>query len=179
MISPLRRGFIRFLCARYRSCIFLSLVVVLFLHQGFYSGHNAHPDLTLSPVSNKLDAFTKATGGIFRSSKGVITEHPIPKLMDDAEDNYRAKLKRQSKTLVGAVEEYKRRYKRDPPKGFDEWWAFVQDNNVRMVDEFDGLMSDLEPFWTLSGEEVRRRTYQVSLPAIYNTRCSCSCCLGW
>lgn len=28
---------------------------------------------------------------------------------------------RQSKTLTEAVEEYKRRYKRLPPKGFDDW----------------------------------------------------------
>ncbi|KXN89203.1 Beta-1,2-xylosyltransferase 1 [Leucoagaricus sp. SymC.cos] len=171
MLSLRRRGF-RSLLARYKSYIFLSIVVVLFFHTGFYSGHNTHPDLKLSPVGNKfkLDAFTKAAR-MFRSSKGVITEHPIPKLMDNAEDKFRAKLKRQSKTLVEAVEEYKRRYERNPPRGFDEWWEFAKQNDVRMVDEFDAVVSDLEPFWKLSGEEIRRRTLQAGeLPSIHLVR---------
>jgi hypothetical protein len=160
---PRRRGLLRILFARYRSYVFLSLIALLFIYQGFYSGHNTHPDLKLSPVGNKfqkLDALTKAAGGIF-GSKSVIPEHPIPKLMDDAEDEYRAKLRRQSRTLDEAVVEYKRRYKRNPPKGFDEWWAFAKENDVWMVDEFNAVVNDLEPFWQLSGEEIRRRTLQV------------------
>ncbi|KAF8905928.1 hypothetical protein CPB84DRAFT_1813928 [Gymnopilus junonius] len=36
-----------------------------------------------------------------------------------------------------------------------------------MVDEYDGLFEDLEPFWELSGEEIRRRAAQVGeLPSI-------------
>ena len=31
-------------------------------------------------------------------------------------------LERQSKTHEDAVKEYKRRYGRKPPKGFDHWW---------------------------------------------------------
>lgn len=161
-MSPFRRrGFLRFLLARYKSYIFFFIVLFVFIYTGLHSGHNTHPDLKLSPVGNKFNALTKAANNIFRTSKGVINEHPIPNLMDTAEDKYRAKLKKQSKTLVEAVTEYKRRYKRNPPKGFDEWWAFAETNGLKMVDEYDGLMSDLEPFWGLSGEEIRRRTSQV------------------
>ncbi len=161
MFSPRRRGILRNLCVRYKSLLFLTLLVILFFHSGFNAGQTARPNLRISPVANKLDGLTRAASNMFRGSKGVVTQHPIPKLMDDAEDMYRIKLRRQSKTLEAAVAEYKKRYKRNPPKGFDEWWSFAKENGVKMVDEFDGLMSDLEPFWRLSGEEIRRRTFQV------------------
>jgi len=99
--------------------------------------------------------------------RSVINEHPIPALMEEAEAKYRKKLGSQSKTLKAAVEEYKKRYRRAPPKGFDDWWAFAQKYDVKMIDEYDGLMEDLAPFWELSGEEIRRRSAQVGeLPSI-------------
>lgn len=94
-------------------------------------------------------------------------EHLIPKLIQEAESKYEEKLQRQSKTLGDAVAEYKRRYRREPPKGFDEWWDFTQKYDVKMVDEYDGLMEDLAPFSELSGVEVRRRAAQAGqLPSI-------------
>jgi hypothetical protein len=81
--------------------------------------------------------------------------------MDDSEARFRKKLAAQSKSLAGAVAEYKRRYKRSPPKGFDGWWNFAQEHNVSLVDEYDGLVKDLAPFWQLSGAEFRRRARQV------------------
>ncbi|KAF9555502.1 hypothetical protein CPC08DRAFT_642752 [Agrocybe pediades] len=99
--------------------------------------------------------------------KSVIREHPIPALMEEAEAKYRKKLGGQSRTLKAAVEEYHRRYQRAPPKGFDDWWQFAQKNDVKMIDEYDGLMEDLAPFFELSGEEIRRRSLQVGeLPSI-------------
>lgn len=93
--------------------------------------------------------------------------HPIPKLMAEAEDKFRSLLARQSKTLEQAVSEYKRKYRRDPPKGFDEWWSYAVKNNFRMVDEFDGMHRDLEPFYKFSAEEFRRRVGLVGhLPSI-------------
>lgn len=47
--------------------------------------------------------------------------HPIHDLINNATREWEAKLARQSKTLVEAVREYKRRYNRNPPKGFDKW----------------------------------------------------------
>jgi len=36
-----------------------------------------------------------------------------------------------------------------------------------MIDEYDGMIDDLKPFWSLSGEEIRRRSFQVGqLPSI-------------
>lgn len=93
--------------------------------------------------------------------------HPIPKLMADARRAFDDKVKRQSKTLVQAVEEYERRYGRRPPKGFDQWFEFAQENGAQIVDEYDQLFKDLEPFWGLSGPELRRRCIQVGfLPSV-------------
>lgn len=47
--------------------------------------------------------------------------HPIYELVRQAEAQWQAKQRRASKTLKQAVKEYKRRYKRLPPKGFDHW----------------------------------------------------------
>jgi len=87
--------------------------------------------------------------------------HPIPQLMEDAEREFNAKLARQSKTFEDAVKEYRRRYKRMPPRGFDVWWDFARQYDFKMVDEFDILMEDLAPFAELPGKEIRRRVDQV------------------
>lgn len=50
--------------------------------------------------------------------------HPIVKLMNDAEEAWEDMLRRQSQTLEQAVLEYKRRYNRNPPLGFDKWCVF-------------------------------------------------------
>ena len=47
--------------------------------------------------------------------------HPIFQLIRDAEAAWEAKCTRASKTLDEAVSEYKRRYRRAPPIGFDKW----------------------------------------------------------
>ena len=90
--------------------------------------------------------------------------------MADAKATFTERLAKQSKTLPQAVAEYKRRYGRDPPRGFDHWWEFAKEHDFKLVDEFDAVVEDLAPFWTLSGEELRRRAFQVGL--------SCSARLG-
>lgn len=47
--------------------------------------------------------------------------HPIFELTSRAEKEWEAKLRAASKTFQEVVQEYKRRYKRAPPKGFDLW----------------------------------------------------------
>ncbi len=41
----------------------------------------------------------------------------------------------QSRTLPEAVMEYKNRYGMLPPKGFDAWWRFVIDKDIKIVDD--------------------------------------------
>lgn len=51
--------------------------------------------------------------------------HPINQLISTAQSTWDAKVAKQSKTLKQAVVEYKRRHHRQPPAGFDKWWAYV------------------------------------------------------
>ena len=49
--------------------------------------------------------------------------HPIYELIQRAEKDWKLKLGRASKTFKEAVREYRRRYHRYPPKGFDAWYV--------------------------------------------------------
>ncbi|KAF5310391.1 hypothetical protein D9611_012097 [Ephemerocybe angulata] len=141
---------------------FAVLVAIVFMQAGFHSGRRDKRELLLvtPEIQEALKQPLQALGGA--RGRGVVEEHPIPKLMEQAEERYRKKLARQSKTFKSAVAEYKRKYRRPPPKGFYEWWTFAQKHQVKMVDEYDGLMSDLDPFWGLSGAELRRRAKQAA-----------------
>lgn len=91
--------------------------------------------------------------------------HPILELIKNGEDKWQKKLERASRTLEEAVVEYKRRYKRAPPKGFDDWWNYVQENNVQLPDEYDFINRDLEPFWGVSPQdllEIQQRQEEVT-----------------
>lgn len=153
-----------------RGTIFLICVFIAFMQAGLFSGHWSHKHLDAYPDQIVEESYWGSQAAKFlrlaESTKKVVREHPIPKLMDQAEARFREKVDRQSKTLQAAVKEYKRRYERNPPKGFDDWWQFAKANNATFVDEYDGLVSDLAPFWSLSGAELRRRTEQVSFLAL-------------
>ena len=140
---------------RYRLYVLLGILVFAFAQAGLYAGHG-------SGESNfPGNALSATPGSASTPAHRILGQHPIAKLMDEAEAKFRKLLSKQSQTLEAAVVEYKRRYRRDPPKGFDAWWKFAQENNVRMVDEYDGLMEDLEPFWQMTGAEFKRRAVQV------------------
>ncbi|KAF9531212.1 hypothetical protein CPB83DRAFT_849569 [Crepidotus variabilis] len=150
--------------------IFLFGVLFVFMQVGFRSGRRSHQTPENGPATGSEDTWIPAPNilpFVAEKKKSVIDDHPIPRLMEEAEATFRKKLGGQSTSLKAAVKEYRKRYRRAPPKGFDDWWKFCEKHNVKMVDEYDGLMSDLAPFMELPGEEVRRRVRQVGeLPSI-------------
>ncbi|KAJ3809218.1 hypothetical protein F5876DRAFT_77973 [Lentinula aff. lateritia] len=94
--------------------------------------------------------------------------HPIFELMDRAEKEWNDKSRKASTSLGEAIGEYRRRYRRNPPKGFNKWhapqirfhyqylnevnytrWEYVQKHDVQLPDEYDQIYHDLEPFWSL------------------------------
>ena len=83
------------------------------------------------------------------------TPHPILTLIKRAESQWNRKVARQSKTLVEAASEYRRRYTRNPPIGFDKWWLYAQANKIVLVDEYDQIHKDMEPFWALYVPSLR------------------------
>ncbi|KAF7973084.1 hypothetical protein HWV62_16284 [Athelia sp. TMB] len=138
-----------------KGLLFVLCVFVAFMQAGLFTAHAAQKSREVYP-----DAIGPTTPQ--GPTKGFAMDHPIPRLMADAENKFRALLGKQSRTLSAAVKEYKRRYGRKPPRGFDEWWKFAKENNVKMIDEYDGLVEDLAPFWEMSGEELRRRAWQIA-----------------
>lgn len=42
---------------------------------------------------------------------------------------------RQSKTVEQAADTYRHRYGRNPPKGFDVWFKWAKENDVKIVDD--------------------------------------------
>lgn len=148
------------LAGQKKGILFVLLVLVIFMQGGLWAGRRRltdnFPDNSLIRSTQNILPFGRS------SARPVIHEHPIPKLMADAERNFRNLLSRQSKTLEDAVKEYRRRYDRNPPRGFDEWWRFARDNGVLMIDEYDNIVEDMEPFWELTGEQLRLRAALVS-----------------
>ncbi|KAF8874754.1 glycosyl transferase family 90-domain-containing protein [Infundibulicybe gibba] len=82
--------------------------------------------------------------------------HPLFDLISRAEEAWKKKLGRASKNFEDAVREYKRRYKRPPPKGFDDWWDYVTKHHVQLPDEYDQIFHDLEPFWGIEPGDLHK-----------------------
>ncbi|GAA5825171.1 hypothetical protein JCM3770_006903 [Rhodotorula araucariae] len=93
--------------------------------------------------------------------------HPIPALMKRAKQQWAQLKARQSRTFAGAVSEYKRRHGRNPPKGFDKWYAFAKAHEVLLVDEFDLIEKDLLMYRAFKPRVLRRRV--AHLPEIMDT----------
>lgn len=68
-------------------------------------------------------------------------QHPIYDLITRSNQAWETKLERASKTLDQAVKEYRRRYGRNPPRGFDRWWDWAQKHNIKLPDEYDQIVS--------------------------------------
>ncbi|GAA5925177.1 uncharacterized protein JCM15063_004946 [Sporobolomyces koalae] len=95
--------------------------------------------------------------------------HPIPAMMAKAKEQWRNLKTRQSKTFREAVAEYKRRYGRRPPKGFDRWYAFAKAHKVLLIDEFDLINEDLMMYRAFPPSIFRRRVDHLADPATFDT----------
>jgi len=140
--------------------IFAALTCLIIL-LGAHQTQAVIPELLGNFGASNPQDWIPGSSYFFGSTQSKTVVHPIPKLMADAQTKFKKMITGQSKTLAEAIKEYKRRYGRDPPKGFDEWFEFAKENGVKIMDEYDQLVRDLEPFWGMSGEELRRRAIQV------------------
>lgn len=85
------------------------------------------------------------------SQNGSHPTHPILGLLVEGERKWADLVERQSRTLEEAVVEYKKRYGRNPPKGFDHWWSFAQGAQVLLPDE----VRLCPPCFTPAGQAAR------------------------
>ncbi|KAH0544209.1 hypothetical protein FGG08_001654 [Glutinoglossum americanum] len=98
---------------------------------------------------------------VTRSS--TISDHPIDTLIRGAKQEHDLRLKEASavRSLNGAVNEYRRRYDRHPPPGFDVWYDFATARSSVVISDYDSIHNDLLPFWSLPPAELRRRTWEL------------------
>lgn len=69
--------------------------------------------------SSKTFPLTSRRDGRILIKEGKV--HPIPALMERAKERWEKLKSSQSRNFKEAVREYKKRYGRNPPKGFDKW----------------------------------------------------------
>ena len=108
-----------------------------------------------------LTAFMFLWLGLWLSYHKEVSFHPIDMLMYEAEAHHEAFVAQaaSSKTLAEASQEYRSRYKRHPPPGFEHWYEFATSRNSSIIDDYDSIYRDLLPFHALSPAEIRERTW--------------------
>ena len=140
----------------YKFLILLSLIIILYFYYAQKSGLLFSARSALSETNGLLH---------FTRSK----RHPIELLVDQAKTKHANKIKKQSKTLEEAITEYKRRYSRNPPPGFDHWYKAAVEADVAFIDEYDTTMAAFEPFWSVSAKELRARVHEAIHPRLGKT----------
>ncbi|PWZ01781.1 hypothetical protein BCV70DRAFT_51156 [Testicularia cyperi] len=74
-----------------------------------------------------------------------------------AQEHMQETLLRQSKTYKAAVRNYRKRYKRQPPPGFQDWFEFAVAHNATLIDDYDQLEMDLQPLRNIPAPLLRQR----------------------
>jgi hypothetical protein len=90
--------------------------------------------------------------------------HPIDLLIYEASLQHAAYVNMTSikGTLSDAVKKYQLRYQRNPPPGFDKWWEYATNRSTLIIDEYDQIHNDLQPFYSVSPGELRRLTWEIA-----------------
>ena len=84
-----------------------------------------------------------------------IDNHPISSLMADASKKWRKYEDNRSTSFRDTVKNYRKRYGRNPPPGFTDWYKYARKRNVHNIDDFQQIMDDLRPFWAIKPSEIR------------------------
>lgn len=82
--------------------------------------------------------------------------HPINGFMEKADRLWQKYDEDRSTTFRETVTKYRRRYGRHPPPGFKDWYQFARRKNVHNIDDFEQVMDDLRPFWSLEPKVIRQ-----------------------
>ncbi|KAK6438384.1 hypothetical protein LTR95_005410, partial [Oleoguttula sp. CCFEE 5521] len=93
----------------------------------------------------------------------LVTYHPIDLLIWEAKQQHDAYTNQSttSTSLGEAVHNYRTRYNRQPPPNFDKWYEYASERSSLIIDDFDSIERDLLPFYALSPEEIRERTWEL------------------
>lgn len=84
-----------------------------------------------------------------------IDAHPITLLMQEADKQWRKYEEGRSTSFRQTVRTYRRKYGRHPPPGFKEWYKYARKRNVHNIDDFEQIMDDIRPFWSIEPRVLR------------------------
>ncbi|KAK6527516.1 F-actin-capping protein subunit beta [Orbilia ellipsospora] len=85
----------------------------------------------------------------------------IEQLFLKSYNDYRSYLKRQSKTYSQAVSNYKKRYKRNPPAGFEKWYNHAKWRGCLVIDDYDVIEESIAPFRSLTPAAIKLRIKEL------------------
>lgn len=88
-------------------------------------------------------------------------EHPVEALIVNGNMSFQELRQTQSHSYKTACDEYRRRYKAEPPPGFEAWYEFAVSNNSPIIDDFDSIYDSISPFWSIDGAEVSKQMAQA------------------
>jgi len=126
--------------------------------QSLESAHQAVPDHSNEQGSH--DSAHEAQESHYVDNE----EHPIPRLIREAELRYSSMLASRSQTVEEAARAYRARRGRHPPPGFDLWFKYARDNGAIIVEEFwDQIYHDLEPFWAVPPAQIRAQARALGM----------------
>lgn len=74
-----------------------------------------------------------------------------------AQRKFDSMVSRQSQTYEQAVERFVQQYNRQPPPGFEDWFAYAKQNDVVIIDDYGQLEKDLAPLRKIPGHVLRAR----------------------
>ncbi|EMD86818.1 glycosyltransferase family 90 protein [Bipolaris maydis ATCC 48331] len=86
----------------------------------------------------------------------MIIDHPVEIRIRKAQEEFELLVSRQSKTLESAKIEYQRRYSRDPPPGFDEWFFYAKSKHSVLIDDFDMINEGLSQLWKVDPNHLHK-----------------------
>lgn len=98
-------------------------------------------------------------------------KHPIAKLITLAHSRKRELLGQESHDIDEAAIKYRKRRQRHPPPGFDLWFQYAKAHGSIVVEDFfDRIYHDLNPYWALSPQEMRKRSNEVNWNHVITVR---------
>jgi hypothetical protein len=146
----------------------------------FYRRHQlSFPILQVPPTSLPNDHPSPPIGYTPKTPGSQLAPHePVPfkaklpsglnieELWQNAKTKHANMLERQSRTIEDARQEYLRRYKIPPPKGYDKWFAYAMEHDSPIIDDFDALMENLRPFRSYIENNCQSKNSHDPLPAM-------------
>ncbi|KAK4049359.1 hypothetical protein OIO90_005488 [Microbotryomycetes sp. JL221] len=120
--------------------------------------------LLTSRWRNIVLLLTLLSAVVYLKSVGVPfgrSEHPVALLIREAENHHANLQQDQPRTLEDARHRYRQRHHRDPPPGYDDWFAKAVERKACVIDGYNDMYESLEIWWALSPEEIVQRMEQL------------------